>query len=378
MSSATADDQAVRAMLTEKSQDLSMIQLWEIIKELEVEQPRQGAVPYIWKWENFYPLIEQAGTVVPIEESERRTLLFANPSYFPKPYMTSTIYGGCSLYNPGEVAPVHRHTPNASRFVLQGTGGYTTVEGEKCTMNRGDLIITPQGAWHDHGNDGDEPILWIDLLDLPLVEALNSSSFEWGYHEPSDEASNSGEPVPREFQTVRMPADHSNKLFASGGLRPMFAETSRGSGVGTPMFVYRWAETLDTLDRLRGYDGSPYDGVMLQYVNPVTGESVVPTLAFHAQLLRPGERTQSHRHTASTVYFVIEGQGTTQVDDTTLEWNRNDVFVVPSWAWHHHENSSAAVDAILYAVNDAPTLGKLALYREEGRSADGTVTRIAG
>ncbi|MGE4086304.1 MAG: cupin domain-containing protein [Vicinamibacterales bacterium] len=367
----------VRETMRGRAKDLSLVELWAIIADLETTQPRKNAKPHMWKWDDFYPLALQAGKTVPIEESERRTLLFTNPTYYPKPYMTATLYAGCSLYNPGEVAPVHRHSPNASRFVIQGDGGFTTVEGEKCTMSRGDLIITPQGTWHDHGNDGREPVLWIDLLDLPLVETLSSSRFEFDYYEEEPDGSNSGERVKRHFQTVRAPSDHSHNLYAAGGLKPAFGQQRRGAGIGTPMFVYRWNETVAALDRMRGYDGSPHDGVILEYVNPETGESVVPTMAYHVQLLRPGEETQEHRHTASTAYFVIEGEGTTEVDGEEFAWGRNDVFAVPGWAWHRHQNRSAKKDAILYAVTDAPVLRKLALYREEARR-NGQVEVVAG
>ncbi len=372
--SATSD---VRAKMRARAKDLSLVELWAIIADLETKQPKKNAEPYMWRWDDFYPLAQQAGKTVPIEESERRALLFTNPSYYPKPYMTATLYAGCSLYNPGEVAPVHRHSPNASRFVIQGDGGFTTIEGEKCMMSRGDLIITPQGTWHDHGNDGTEPVLWIDLLDLPLVETLSASRFEFDYYEETGSGSNSGERVKRHVQTVREKPDHSHNFYAAGGLKPAFAKHSRGAGVGTPMFVYRWHETVAALDRLRGYDASPYDGVILEYVNPATGEAVVPTMAYHAQLLRPGEETHEHRHTASTAYFAIEGEGTTVIEGKEFAWGRNDVFAVPGWAWHRHINKSMKKDAILYAVSDAPTLKKLALYREEGRIG-GKVELVAG
>ena len=276
--------------------------------------------------------------------------------------MTSTLFGAYSLYNPGEQAPVHRHTPSASRFVLEGTGGYTVVEGEKCTMERGDLIITPAGTWHDHGNDGVEPIIWMDVLNIPLVQSLDANVFEFEYREESPET---GAPMPKIVQSITEPVDHSQNLYGSGGITPLFSSHERGITTHSPMFVYRWERARDTMGKLRNYEGSPYDGIILEYTDPVTGAPVMPTMSFRCQLLRPTEHTKSHRHTSSTVYCVLEGAGRTDVGNSILEWSRNDVFVVPSWASHRHINSSSSADAVLYSVTDEPTLRALGLFREE-------------
>jgi gentisate 1,2-dioxygenase len=155
----------------------------------------------------------------------------------------------------------------------------------------------------------------------------------------------------------------------------MFVEHERGLGNHSPMFVYRADNTRQQLDRMRDYDGSPYDGIIVEYCDPATGASVMPTLSYTAQLLRPGEHTLAHRHTANAIYCVIEGSGCTEVEGTRLEWSRNDAFCVPAWMWHEHINAEA--DAVLYSVTDAPTLKKLALYREEGRTVEGDTVRKA-
>jgi gentisate 1,2-dioxygenase len=295
-------------------------------------------------------------------------MILSNPAVYPKHYSTNTLYLSCSIYNPGEVASVHRHTPNASRFVLEGQGGYTTIEGEKCTMHRGDLIITPNGTWHDHGNEGDEPVLWVDVLDLPLVETLGATKFEFEYTEPAGDRSNSQDRIRKNVQTVTLASDYSTNVYGAGGLMPTFIDHQRGTSLGTPMLVYRWKDAEAALNRLRDYAGSPYDGIMLEYKNPVNGDPVTTTMSFHVQLLRPGERTKSHRHTSSTGYCCLFGRGKTIVDGREMEWTRNDMFVVPSWAPHEHVNLNAGEDAILYSVSDAPTLKKLGLYREEAVS----------
>ena len=368
----------IRKELKTRSDDLSLIGLWEIVKGVEMIEPRDKSVPHLWNWADIEPLLRSASGVVPLEEADRRVLILANPALYPKHHSTSTLYVSCSIYNPGETAPVHRHTPNASRFVLEGESGFTTIEGEKCTMHRGDLIVTPNGTWHDHGNEGTEPVMWVDVLDVPLVEALSATSFEFEYTEPVEAASNSGERIRKELQTVTEPAEHSANIYGMSGLTPSFIEHTRGKSAGTAKFVYRWAETRQALERLRDYAGSPYDGIILDYTDPVNGGPVTTTMSFHTQLLRPGEKTQSHRHTTSSAYCCIEGEGITRVGDEVFEWGRNDLFVVPSWAWHAHENKSAKSDAVLYSVSDAPTIKAVGLYREERRAADGSVERIAG
>ncbi len=367
---------AERAELTQAAAELNLMEFWEERAELELLRPRQSAQPCLWRWRDIEPRLRDAAEIVPLEEAERRALLFSNPGLKPRPFMTNTIFGAYSLYNPGERAPVHRHTPSASRMLLEGEGAYTTVEGEKCIMHRADLILTPNGTWHDHGNDGDGHIVWMDVLDLPLVENLNATVFEFDYAE-ADPQSNTGEQVPRTAQTIAHADDHSQNLYGAGGLKPLFVDHERGRGNHSPMFVYRGALMRTQLDRLRDYDGSPYDGIIIEFCDPATGQSVMPTLSYTAQLLRPGEATLAHRHTANAIYCVIEGGGTTVVDGTTLEWSRNDAFCVPAWSWHSHVNGAGGDDAVLYSVTDSPTLKKLALYREEGKTDTGEVIRIA-
>jgi gentisate 1,2-dioxygenase len=356
--------------------DLHIVEFWKERADIELTKPRRQAVPYRWRWREIEPRLRVAAKTVPIEECERRALVFANPGLGGKPYITNTIFAAYSLYNPGEQAPVHRHTPAASRFVLDGDGGFTVVEGEKLTMRRGDLILTPNGTWHDHGNDGTQAVIWVDVLDVPLVESLNATIFEFDYAE-QDANSNTGEPVRRAVQTVRERDGHSSRLYAAGGLKPLFVSHRRGASGHSPMFVYRWEDTRRALLGLSDYPGSPYDAIILEYVDPTTGGSVMPTLSYRSQLLRAKSRTLPQRRMASTVYCVLEGEGYTEVEGTRLEWERNDVFAVPNWQWHAHGNTGSD-DALLYSVTDEPVLRKLGLYRAEGRAADGATVRLDG
>lgn len=364
-----------RASLKQDAKALNLVEFWEQRADVELLQPRNKARPFRWNWTDIEPRLRVAAKTVPIEECERRALVFANPGLDGKPYITNTLFAAYSLYNPGERAPVHRHTPSASRFVLDGDGGFTVVEGEKLRMSRGDLILTPTGTWHDHGNDGTQPVIWVDVLNVPLVESLNATSFEFNYTE-QDEQSNTGKAIPRTLQSVREPDDHSQRLYGTGGIKPLFVSHRRGPTEHSPLFVYRWDETRAALEKLQEYPGSPYDGIIFEYIDPTTGGAVMPTMSFRSQMLRPGEQTQPHRKTASNVYCVLEGEGYTEVEGTRLNWKRNDVFTVPGWLWHEHKNITRN-NAFLYSVTDEPTMRKLGLFREEGKASDGKIVQLA-
>lgn len=359
--------------LTRESKRKGLLEYWHERKEIEA--PKQKAVPFCWRWDDILPLLKGAARTVPVEMAHRRALLFANPGLAPRPFITSTLYGACSLYNPGENAEVHRHMASASRFVLTGDGGYTTIEGEKCTMARGDLIINPNGAWHDHGNDGTEPVIWVDVLDLPLVESLNSSYFDFDYREV--EGKPEGAQKAKQIkQSVTRPEDYSSRLYSVGGITPKFLSHKRGKGFGSPMFVYRWADTAKALQAVRDFPGDPRDGLVVEYTDPVHGGAVLPTLSFRAQMYVPGQVAEWQRRTASTLFCVVQGHGRTELEDTSIEWKENDIFIVPSWHWYRHINGSADQDLILYSVSDMPALQKLGFYREQARLSDGTAVEL--
>lgn len=332
------------------------IGLWEIVKLVEDAELQKSFQAYSWHWSVLEPLMREVGRKITLEQADRRVVILSNPGATHKHHSTNTLYVSCSIYNPGEEAPVHRHTANASRFVLHGAGGYTTIEGEKCAMSRGDLIVTPAGTWHDHGNEGDEPVIWVDVLDLPLVENLAVSHFDMEYFESG---------AKKTVQTTTLPEGYSHLMYGSGGLRPTFVQHVRGESIGTPMFVYRWSDSIAALQRIRHLPGSPFDGIILDYVNPVNGEAVTSTMNFAVQMLRPGEVTRSHRQTISKAYCCLEGHGRTHVGDKVIEWGPNDMFVIPNWLPHSHVNGSGKEDAILYSVTDAPAMKKLGLYKEE-------------
>ncbi|MHB8618557.1 MAG: cupin domain-containing protein, partial [Chloroflexota bacterium] len=249
---------------------------------------------------------------------------------------------------PGEVAPAHRHTPGAIRFIIQGSQAFTTVNGDKCFMERGDLVLTPAWTWHDHGHEGTEPMIWMDGLDLPLVHDLEAVFFE-------------------PFRGMQQPVKGTNvseQLHRVGQLRP--AQTpAEGSGA-SPLLNYKWADTLDALERLSRLEGSPFDDVALEYINPFTGGPAIPTIACWAQMIRPGVHTQAHRQVTSKVYHVYEGSGYSVIGGQRFDWKKGDFFCVPTWAWHEHANEGTE-PAYLFSIQDTPVLKALGLYREEAR-----------
>ena len=332
-------------------------------------------IAHHWRWKEIAPYLDRIAEIArgadvsPIEFAERQQFLLTNPGLGGRLQVTSTMRCAVSIYNPGDVAPVHIHTPNASRTILSDKGGYTTIEGERCEAARGDLILTPNGTWHDHGNDGSEPVVWIDVLDFPLMEFLDCVWLDEAF--PEETQGNS------RAQPVTQASGYSYKLYGQGGLVPRFVTHRRGFGHDTtPMFHYRGAHVRQALEGLRQELGDPYEAIALRFVNPATGTSLFPTLDYGAMLLRPGETTRFKRETASTLYVAIEGQGVTEIAGERLDWRANDIFVVPNFTWRRHINKDKT-DAILYTVSDAPLIEKIGQYRAQGRLGDDSVVELA-
>jgi gentisate 1,2-dioxygenase len=254
------------------------------------------------------------------------------------------------LLLPGEVARAHRHTPTAIRFIMEGEGAYTSVDGERVYMAPGDFILTPSWAWHDHGNETDKPVVWMDGLDVPLVQFLNAMFFQ--FYDA------------REFPLSK-PRNASVHLHGHVSLNPTWVkEKSRSS----PLLLYSWEKTWESLRALRDASGDAHDGIALEYTHPQTGRSVLPTMACWIQMLRPGERLKAHRHTGSAVYYVVEGTGETIIDGCRFPWGKGDIITLPAWALHEHANRSPRDVAVLFSIQDRPVLESLGLYQEEAFS----------
>ena len=271
--------------------------------------------PFLWRWASVRAALMRAKDEIGIEEAERRVIKPLNP-HLPSKAASRTLQFNFSIVNAGETARAHRHSISAIRFVVEGEGAFTTVDGARCDMAPGDLILTPAGSWHDHTNASAGPMIWLDGLDGPLVQALNAAFFE--NH-------------PQAMQAVQSEGGDSLR--------------------------YPWRKARAQLDAIAPTDEDPFDGARLRY-------PALPTLACEASRLAPGRSTGRHRHANVALYHVFSGRGRTRIGDEVVDWETGDTFVVPIWQWHSHENPHAE-EALLFSMNDAPVMRSLGLYREE-------------
>ncbi|CAM3609353.1 gentisate 1,2-dioxygenase [Paracidovorax anthurii] len=322
--------------------------LWESLHSLVPREPRPQAVAALWRYEDVRPLVMQAGEVISAEEAVRRVLILENPGLAGRASITSTLYAGLQLILPGEVAPSHRHTQSALRFIVEGRGAYTAVNGERTTMRPGDFIITPSWTWHDHGNptveEGGEPVVWLDGLDIPLVRSLDA-----GF----------AENYPQAVQPLARPEGRSLAAFGHA----MVPVRHRAADPASPLFSYPYERSREALDQLfRQGELDAWDGVKLRYANPATGGWPMPTMATFLQLLPAGFQGRTWRSTDATVFSVVEGQGTARIGEQTFQFGPRDTFVVPSWA---PVQLAATQDAVLFSYSDRPVQAALGLLREE-------------
>ncbi|MPZ15150.1 MAG: cupin domain-containing protein [Chloroflexi bacterium] len=304
--------------------------------------------PFRWRWSDIESFVQEATELVrPGPQAERRVVLLGNPHVPGNLGATHTLTAAVQTVLPGEIAPSHRHTAAAIRWVLRGKGTITMVDGEPCEMNPGDLVLTPGWCWHGHINQSDGPMVWMDSLDVPLVGALQAMLQE---------------PYPDELNPATKPVGDSYARYGSGSMRPVWGSTSSPI---SPLLTFPWSQTERALHQLAKIDASPFDDVAFQFTNPLTGGHVLPTIGCWIQMLRPGVRTQAHRHMTSAVYQVFRGRGSTIIDGVQLDWEEGDFFALPPRAWHEHVNRSTEHEALLFSTNDLPVFEALNLYREE-------------
>jgi gentisate 1,2-dioxygenase len=357
---------------------LNMAPYWVVDRSVAHDEDRQvmdqrKAVPYIWKFKTeIEPLLVRSAELISTETSERRSLVLVNPGLAPRRAATTTMYVAYRLNDPREVMPPHRHSPNAVRLGLTGALNFTGVEGENITFGAGDLVLTPHDTWHNHGNQGEEAAINLSVLDLPLVETLNSMYFEHDYTEEEE-----GKRVRRTMQSARFTPDYSQRTYGEGGLLPRFLSHHRGTGAASPMYVYRYERMRELLEGFRSQDGDPYEALLVEYVDPTTGRSIYKTMTFFMQMLRPGERTLALKQSASLICAPFEGAGRSMIGDQQVEWERFDTFVVPGGSWCEHVNLSDTQPAILFVASDEPTLKALAFYQKHGRKPSGEIVRLS-
>lgn len=337
-----------REDLYERLSQQSITPLWRALRTATPKSPVVESISHIWRWRDVRPALGEAGNVVSPQEAERRVLMLINPAYPGKSLRTvGLLYAGIQLIRPGETADSHRHAPNAQRFIIEGEGVYMNVDGETMMAGKGDFVVTPSWAWHDHGNTGSQDMIWLDGLDVAFAILLDANFFEdWD--------------GPNASPPITVPIGDSQRRWGRN-MRPGWIDNSRPGRAG--VISYPWSDARDALHGMREEQGSPYDGIILQYVDPRTGGPTMPTFSSSLQLLRKGEHTQAHRHTSSTIYHVAEGAGRTIIDGEEFTWEEGDTFVLPSWKWHEHE--SVGGEAVLFSNTDRPVIDTFRWYREE-------------
>jgi len=319
--------------------------LWESLARLFPVEPRPACLPVLWRYnEDIRPLLLEAGQLITAKEATRRVLVLENPGIRGTSQITQSLYAGIQMILPGEIAPTHRHSASAIRFIIEGDGAYTAVEGERTTMHPGDFILTPSWTFHDHGNPSDAPCMWMDGLDFPIVNMLDTAF---------------AESYPQELQPVTKSEGDALLRFGANML-PVDYKPQRQS---SPIFNYPYSRTREALDGLyRSGPLHPCHGIKMQYVDPSTGGYPMAAIGAYMQLLPAGFRGNSYRGTDSTIYSVVEGQGRTRIGDITFDWKERDIFVIPSWYPASHESQT---ESVLFSFSDRPAQKALGLWREQ-------------
>jgi len=335
--------------------------LWEVMADLITATPATPAVPVRWRFADVRPFLARAGELISAREAERRVLVLENPALHGRAAITHTLYAGLQLILPGETAPVHRHSQAALRFVMEGDGAYTTVDGVRADMHVGDLILTPSWTWHSHGNDTDRTMVWLDGLDVPLVAALDT-----GFSENDGAAASAAEPAPASApQGVSAARGVQEEPAGSSPypktLRPV--RRSAGAARAGSHFVFphsQWREALHRMTRREALD--PHDGLRMEFINPADGSAAMPTMSAFCQLVPEGVSLKALRSTDGSVYVVTEGEGRATIGDQSFDLASGDIFVVPSWSPRAFTASS---DLVLFSFSDRAAQQSLALWREE-------------
>jgi gentisate 1,2-dioxygenase len=292
--------------------------LWNVANEIEPWYPKPKSVPILWKWRDIGPLVRKAPELVTAEKAARRVVMLVNPGRKEWSAAAGLLYTGVQIMNPGEFTSAHRHHASALRFVMEGKGAYTVVDGERLSLGARDFVLTPGLTWHDHGVEADgTQCIWQDGLDIPMMNALDANSFE--VHK----------------QTVQTPAPLSRENWR----KPY-----------SPVFLYKWDSCFSELKREKTYI----------YKNPLTGGPVMPTMGAQLELIKGS--TNPKRNTGSSIFQVASGHGWSEIGGQRFEWEEKDIFVVPSWAQYRH---GAGSEAVLFSFNDFPAMRALSLYREE-------------
>ena len=320
-----------------------MAPLWEKLRELVGNEPKTQCAPAIWRFDDVRAMVLESADLISAKEAERRVLVLENPALRGQSRITQSLYAGLQLIMPGEAAGAHRHTASAIRFIIEGHGAYTAVEGERAYMSPGDFVLTPNWATHDHGNTSKEPMIWLDVLDLPTI-----NFFETMFAEHLDEES---QPVTH--------ADGDSLAFYASGVLP---DGSPAALNRSPVVNYSYAHPRPILERLKNSGAiDRHHGARVRYANPVNGGWAMPTMGAHLALLPAGFAGESYRATDGTIFVCVEGVGTTRIGGKDFAWSAGDVFVAPPWLHYAH---AAAKESVLFSISDRPAQEALGIWRE--------------
>lgn len=327
--------------------------LWAHIHHMNTREPKSKAIPYLWKGELIDNYLNRAEKLLEVGtgSAERRAIYLVNPGMkHLKPIAwggaTQTLYAAVQAVKPGEIAPSHRHTATALRFVMKGKGGFGRVNGEQITFSPGDYLITPTWSWHDHTNKGDETVTWMDCLDTPFIMAMDVSFTE--FH-------------PHKQQPLLVPDDFSSLRYQGGMVRPISDRQPKSVALGR----FKWELTKQTLDGMSEFPADPIEGYAVEYINPSNGKDANDRIGARMQQLPIGFKGAAHRHVHSNVYHAHQGQGYTIMNGIRFDWSAGDFFAVPAWTWHEHVNTSNTEDAYLFSTNDLPILEAFNFERQE-------------
>ena len=336
---------------------------WKRANAIEPWEPATRYRPTLWRWREMRELCLRAIDLVRPEDAGRRVVTLQNDSDAGRENVAvcGWLFSGMQAMKPGEITPAHRHTASAHRFIMEGGGVYTVVDGHRITLGAHDYVLTPNGCWHDHGVEADGAVsIWQDGLDIPLMNCMETNFY--AVHADAR-------------QTPAFPDNDLPLAYGGASVRP--------EGVGgwdkpySPVMVYRWEATRDALLNLaRVSEGSPFDGHMVRYSNPLTGGWALQTMGAHMQMLKPGLNTRAHRHTGNVVYNVASGRGYSVIGGVRFDWATHDIFCVPAWVWHEHVNLDAAEPAFLFSFNDFPVMEALGVMIEEPYADDGGRQRL--
>ncbi|MGH3662113.1 MAG: cupin domain-containing protein [Micromonosporaceae bacterium] len=338
----TAPDNSVLDAFYGELAETDLQPLWKQ-SGLMPSQPPIADQPHVWRWKTLRRLAESSGDLVPIDRGgDRRVLALCNPGLGGAPYATQTLWGAVQYLGPGEVAPAHHHSPGALRFVLEGEGVWTLVNGDPVAMRPGDLVLTPSWAWHEHHNPGQTPMLWFDGLDIPMVRALDAVFYEDGPDEMTNRA-------------VDSVSGSERRYGAAPGIVPV---GQRREAPHSPLLAYRWRDVDRALTETLRADGGHHTAI--RYSDPTSGRDVMPTLRCEMHRVLPGARTPTTRRAGSSVWVTFRGAARAVIAGQRFQLQAGDMVAAPSWAPFDLE---ADEPADLFCLSDAPVLEALGLRR---------------